>query len=133
MTQKSYNERFSNGILSGAAAISEQFHIGNLLDLAKLEKQRSTYKSYYQIKNEIFKNGVLKGMTLGMFPWGILMYSGRGIFYGTSLVISKDYLDNIKFDQKILNNVEEKATILSVTKFMGGLILFSIGCDFDSS
>ena len=45
MNNKTYKERFGHGIMSGMAAVSEQFLIGNLLDLAKLEKQRSTHKS----------------------------------------------------------------------------------------
>ena len=97
MSKKTNVQKYNNGIISGAAAVSEQFLIGNLLDLAKLEKQRSTHKTYNQIKIEIFKNGIVKGMSMGMFPWGVLMYSGRGIFYGTSLITAKDYLDKQQF------------------------------------
>ena len=108
MNDKTYKERFGHGIMSGAAAVSEQFLIGNLLDLAKLEKQRSTHKSYYQIRGEIFKKGIVKGMTLGMFPWGIMMYSGRGIFYGSSLAVSKEFLDKNNynyFDTRITSSI----------------------------
>jgi hypothetical protein len=71
----------SNSALLGTLGISEQLLMGNVLDLAKYEKQRTGHR-YPAIFQDLYKNGVLRAHTLGLWPWSAGMYFTRGFTYG---------------------------------------------------
>ena len=86
------------GVITGSAAITEQILFGNLMDMVKLEKQRTVIKTYPNIIKTFCKDGIIRGSLLGFFPWGILMYGGRGLFYGYGSSKSKESLLNSNYN-----------------------------------
>ena len=76
--------RASTGI--GLLGIAEQLCLGNVLDMAKFEKQR-TGRPYSLIAEQLYKNGIARAHTLGMWPWGAGMYFTRGGVYGGMRVV----------------------------------------------
>ena len=86
------------GAVSAAAAVSEQIFFGSFLDMLKLEKQRNINNKYPQIAKTFLQQGGIRGLTLGLWPWGVIMYSGRGICFGFGNGLSYDYLSSSKYD-----------------------------------
>ena len=86
------------GAISAVAAVSEQIFFGSFLDMLKLEKQRNINNSYPKIAKTFLQQGGIRGLTLGLWPWGVIMYSGRGICFGFGNGLSYDYLSRGKHD-----------------------------------
>ena len=103
----------NNGLITGSAAVTEQLLFGNLMDMVKIEKQRNMNISYYNITKNYCKKGIFKGMVKGLFPWGILLYGSRGLFYGSSFQYSKNFLEK--------NTDYSNHNINIISGFTGGL------------
>lgn len=84
----------TRGFVTGSAAVIEQYAFGSLLDMIKIEKQRLTSQSYSTIIRNFCGNGLGKGIILGLWPWGVLMYGTRGVLYGTGYHSSRIFLSN---------------------------------------
>ena len=63
--------------------------------MLKLEKQRNINNKYPQIAKTFLQQGGIRGLTLGLWPWGVIMYSGRGICFGFGNGVSYDYLTSV--------------------------------------
>ena len=107
-------QHIQRGIVSAIAAVSEQVFFGSFLDMLKLEKQRNINNSYGKIGKTFLQQGGIRGLTLGLWPWGVIMYSGRGICFGYGNGVSTEYLSQDKFN--FLSEYNRKI----VAGFMGG-------------
>ena len=99
------NINILKGLSTGGAAVMELALFGNILDLLKIEKQRSIHKSYPKIWKEFSHKSKWRALRMGIWPWGVGLYGCRGLVYGYSY---SSVLDNIKqtpmslFSQKII-------------------------------
>ena len=71
-----------------------------MLDIIKLEKQRNINYTYKRTINELLAKGYLRANFLGVWPWGLLMFSGRGLFYGTNSSYMNNVLKNRDISEK---------------------------------
>ena len=102
-----YNEDTSPGCMTsypqhalaivgvGGLGILEQVCLGNVLDMAKFEKQRSS-QSYIAIVRSLYKNGIFRAHTLGLWPWGVGMYFTRGVSYSTGSLVLGPHLTPVQ-------------------------------------
>ena len=97
------HSNLDKGIITGSAAVLEQVFLGNMMDMTKLEKQRSVYKPYPSIIKEFCSKGIINGLFLGLWPWGVIMYAGRGMGFGFAQSKAKSYLSDTNLEQNEIN------------------------------
>ena len=107
-------DHIKRGGISAVAAVSEQIFFGSFLDMLKLEKQRNINNSYYKIGKTFYQQKGIRMLTLGVWPWGVIMYSGRGLCFGYGNGVANEHLSQDKFS--FLNENTRKIT----AGFMGG-------------
>lgn len=108
-------DHMKRGFVSAGAAVSEQIFFGSFLDMLKLEKQRNINNSYPKIGKTFFQQKGWRALTLGVWPWGVIMYSGRGICFGYGNGVSNSFLSQEKFSGYSENTRRVAAG------FMGGI------------
>ena len=97
------HSNLEKGFITGSAAVVEQVLLGNMMDMIKIEKQRSIYKTYPTIIRQFCNKSVNKGLFIGLWPWGIMMYSTRGIGFGFAQSYSKSHLSTTNLDSYRVN------------------------------
>ena len=107
-------DHMKRGVISAGAAVSEQIFFGSFLDMLKIEKQRNINNSYPKIGKTFFQKKGVRALTLGFWPWGLIMYSGRGICFGFANGLSNSHLSQEKYSYL----TENKRKIMA--GFMGG-------------
>lgn len=107
-------DHMKRGVISAGAAVSEQIFFGSFLDMLKIEKQRNINNSYPKIGQTFFQQKGVRALTLGFWPWGLIMYSGRGICFGFANGLSNSHLSQEKYSYL----TENKRKIMA--GFMGG-------------